>query len=227
MAFSLLWSLGFIISIVVFSILIGLSFYFNGSSKKALAKFAVISLIGISIMIYLLCMFKNQIGSFVGAYNYSILFLIAFILIFIGYLMSRENNFKNSFKKVLLLSYLCFTLMSLVCILSKTELLALGDLQISLFTTILFNLLIIITYFAFNKFNIFDNSFKLLKDFYFILGAYFLIVALFIPNIVSLSMDDMKPINIVSIESITVTLVFIIVVVVLGLWYSRNNTLLK
>jgi predicted transporter len=62
---------------------------------------------------------------------------------------------------------------------------------------------------------------------YFILGAYFLMVALFIPNIVSLSMEDMKPINIVSVESIVVTLAFIIVVIVLGLLYWRKNTLLK
>jgi hypothetical protein len=52
-------------------------------------------------------------------------------------------------------------------------------------------------------------------------------VSLFLPNIMSLDMNEMKPINIVSTESTIFTFVFIIVVVVLGLWYYRKNTLLK
>ena len=52
-------------------------------------------------------------------------------------------------------------------------------------------------------------------------------VSLFLPNIISLDMNGMKPINIVSTESMIFTFVFIIVVVVLGLWYYRKNTLLK
>ena len=67
----------------------------------------------------------------------------------------------------------------------------------------------------------------MLRDLYFIFGIYFLIVSLFLPNIISLNMEDMKPINIVSIESMIFTFVFIVVVTVLGLWYYRKNTLLK
>lgn len=40
-------------------------------------------------------------------------------------------------------------------------------------------------------------------------------------------MEAMRPINIVSIESMIFTFVFLIVVAVLGLWYYRKNTLLK
>ena len=226
MAFSLIWSLGFIVSIILFSTIIGLSFYLNNASKKTLTKFVIISLISTSTIIYFTCLFKNQLNSFVGVYNYTIIFLIAFILIFAGYLLSKENNFKDSFKSVLL-SYSCFILMAFVCILYENDLFGFNNFQISLYVSILFNLLIIIVFFVFNRFNIISNSFDSLKDLYFILGAYFLMVALFIPNIVSLSMEDMKPINIVSVESIVVTLAFMIVVIVLGLLYWRKNTLLK
>ena len=65
------------------------------------------------------------------------------------------------------------------------------------------------------------------RDLYFVFGVYFLIVSLLLPNIISLDMNDMKPINIVSIESMIITFVFLIVVAVLGLWYYRKNTLLK
>lgn len=227
MAFSLVWSLGYIISIIVFSILIGLIFYFNDTYKKTLAKYLVISVVSISIIVYLISLFKNQLSSALEVYSYSFIFLIAFVLIFIGYLLSREKNFKNSFKKILSLSYLSFLLIAFVCILSKGGIFGFDSLQISLFTTILFNLLVIVVFFAVKKFNLMNMSFKILRDLYFVFGVYFLIVSLLLPNIMSLDMNAMRPINIVSFESMIFTFVFLIVVAVLGLWYYRKNTLLK
>lgn len=227
MAFSLVWSLGFVISIIIFSVILGLIFYYNDTSKKTLAKYIVISVICTSVLIYSINLFKNQLYSVVGIYNYTFLFLIAFILILIGYLLSKETEFKSSFNKVLSLSYLCFILVAFVCILSRSDLLGLNSLQISLLTAILLNVLIIVVFFAFKKFNLINRSFKILRDLYFVFGLYFLIVSLFLPNIISLDMNDMKPINIVSIESMVFTIVFLIVVAILGLFYYRKNTLLK
>ena len=227
MTFSLVWSLGYIISIIAFSLIIGLILYFNETSIKTLARYAVISVICIPVIVYIISLFKEQLGSAVGIYSYTLIFLIAFVLIFIGYLLSREKNFKNSFIKVISLSYLCFLLIAFVCIVSKGNILGFDSLQISLFTTIIFNLLVIIVFFTLRKFNIIDNSSNILRDSYFIFGVYFLIVSLFLPNIIGLDMKDMRPINIVSIESMVITIVFIVVVAVLGLWYYRKNTLLK
>ncbi len=227
MAFSLVWSLGYLISIIVFSTVIGLIFYFNETSKKDLAKYLFVSVICTFAMIYVMGLFKDQLYSAIGIYNYALLFLIAFILILIGYLLSKEKTFKGSFKKVLSLSYLSFLLVALVCVLSRSDLFGLNSLQVTLVTTILFNLLIVAVFFTLKKFNLTAESFKMLRDLYFIFGIYFLIVSLFLPNIISLNMEDMKPINIVSIESMIFTFVFIVVVTVLGLWYYRKNTLLK
>lgn len=99
MAFSLVWSLGYVGAIIVFSIFIGLIFSFNDISKKTLAKYVLVSFISTSLIIYLLDLFKNQLNSAIGIYNYAFLFLIAFILIFIGFLLSKENDLKNSFEK--------------------------------------------------------------------------------------------------------------------------------
>ena len=223
---ALVWSLGYVISIIVFSIIIGLIFYFNDTPKKNLAKYLVVSVVSTSVIVYLISLFKNQLGTAFGLYSYSFIFLISFVLIFIGYLLSRENNFKNSFKKILLLSYSCFLLITFVCILSSS-ILGFNSLQISLFTAILFNILVIIVFFTIKRFNLIGISFKILKDLYFIFGLYFLIVSLFLPNIMDLDMEAMRPINIVSIESMIFTFVFLIVVAVFGLWYYRKNTLLK
>lgn len=227
MAFSLVWSLGYLASIIVFSILLGLIFYFNETSKKTLVKYVAVSVICTSAIVYLISLFRNQLYSAFGVYNYTLVFIIAFVLIFIGYLLSIESNFKNSFKRILSLSYLSFLLIALVCVLSRSDLLGFKSLQISLFTAILLNLLVVAVFFTLKKLNLKDRSFKILRDLYFIFGVYFLMVSLFLPNILSLDMKDMKPINIVSIESMIFTIVLLIVVAVLGLWYYRKNTLLK
>ena len=227
MTFSLVWSLGYVISIIVFSLIIGLILYLNETSIKTLAKYEVISVICIPIIVYIISLFKEQLSSAIGVYSYTLIFLIAFVLIFIGYLLSREKNIKNSFKKVIPLSYLCFILIAFVCIISKGDLFGFNTLQISLFTTILFNLLVVVVFFTLRKLNLIGKSSNLLRDLYFVFGVYFLIVSLFLPNIIGLDMKDMRPINIVSIESMIITIVFIVVVAVLGLWYYRRNTLLK
>ena len=164
MAFSLVWSLGYLISIIVFSTVIGLIFYFNEISNKALAKYLVVSVICTSAVIYVISIFKNQLYSAIGVYNYTFLFLIAFVLIFIGYILSREDNFKNCFKKVLSLSYLSFILVAFVCVLSREDLFGLNSLQVTVFTTILFNLLIVTVFFILKRLNLVDRSFKILRE---------------------------------------------------------------
>ena len=62
---------------------------------------------------------------------------------------------------------------------------------------------------------------------YFILGIYCLMISLLLPNIISLNMSDMKPINIVSIDSAAFSFVLLVIIVVLGLLYYKKNSLLK
>lgn len=225
MAFSLLWSFGLVISILVFAIAIGLSLGYADISKKALAIFSVGSIICTFILVYVISLFKIQLNSAMGAYNYLLLFLIALMLMFIGYSINRQN--KQNFIKILSLPYLCFILTVVMCVGSKESLFGLNSLQISLLTAILFSLIMVIAFFCCKKFNFINVSYKSLGSMYFILGIYCLVVSLFLPNIVGLNMDDMKPINVVSLESIAITVVLLIVVVILGLFYYKKNTLLK
>ena len=224
MAFSLLWSLGFIISIMIFSVAIGLIISYENFSNIDLAKFSIVSLICTFILIYAINIFKIQLISAIGNYSFLLLFVISLLLMFIGYLV---NKGKNNSKKVILLSYLSFMLLALICICSKEPLLGLNPFYISLFATILFNLIIILVFFCCKRFNFINISDNSLGSMYFILGVYSLMVSLLLPNIMSLNMKDMKPINIVSIEYILVTIALLILVIVLGLLYYRKNTLLK
>lgn len=222
MGFNILWSVAFIVSILIFSVIIGLFINCNIDSKRNLAKLSIVSFISVGISVYLISIFKIQLDSLIGEYNYILLFLIAFLLMAIGYIILKQKDYKKTFLKVLLLSYVSFILSMMICIGFGESIFGLDDLQISLFTTVVFNLLIIgISYVKINY------TYRNFGSMYFILGIYCLMISLLLPNIISLNMSDMKPINIVSIDSAAFSFVLLVIIVVLGLLYYKKNSLLK
>ncbi|MGN0174992.1 MAG: DUF2162 family putative transporter [Methanobrevibacter sp.] len=222
MGFSILWSVAFIVSILIFSTIIGLFINCNIDSKRNLAKLSIVSFISVGIFVYLISIFKIQLDSLIGEYNYILLFLIAFLLMTIGYIILKQKDYKKTFLKVLLLSYVSFILSMMICIGFGESIFGLDDLQISLLTTVVFNLLIIgISYVKINY------TYRNFGSMYFILGIYCLMISLLLPNIISLNMSDMKPINIVSIDSAAFSFVLLVIIVVLGLLYYKKNSLLK
>lgn len=227
MAFSLLWSCGLVISIVIFAVAFGLTLSNGNVSRKFLTIFTAGSLVATFLLIYLMDIFKVQLNSMMGTYNYLLLFLIALILIFTGYVINGADNYKRNFARVFSLSYLCFMLTVLICVASKQSLLGLNSLQLGLFTACLFSLIMILTFVACKRIKLIGESQESLGTLYIIAGIYFLVVSLLLPNIMALDMNAMKPINVVSIESIAVAILVLVVVVVLGLLYYKKNTLLK
>lgn len=222
MGFNILWSVVFIVSILIFSVIIGLFINCNIDSKRNLAKLSIVSFISVGIFVYLISIFKIQLDSLIGEYNYILLFLIAFLLMAIGYIILKQKDYKKTFLKVLLLSYVSFILSMMICIGFGESIFGLDDLQISLLTTVVFNLLIIgISYVKINY------TYRNFGSMYFILGIYCLMISLLLPNIISLNMSDMKPINIVSIDSAAFSFVLLVIIVVLGLLYYKKNSLLK
>lgn len=222
MGFNILWSVAFIVSILIFSVIIGLFINCNIDSKRNLAKLSIVSFKSVGIFVYLISIFKIQLDSLIGEYNYILLFLIAFLLMAIGYIILKQKDYKKTFLKVLLLSYVSFILSMMICIGFGESIFGLDDLQISLLTTVVFNLLIIgISYVKINY------TYRNFGSMYFILGIYCLMISLLLPNIISLNMSDMKPINIVSIDSAAFSFVLLVIIVVLGLLYYKKNSLLK
>ena len=222
MGFNILWSVAFIVSILIFSVIIGLFINCNIDSKRNLAKLSIVSFISVGIFVYLISIFKIKLDSLIGEYNYILLFLIAFLLMAIGYIILKQKDYKKTFLKVLLLSYVSFILSMMICIGFGESIFGLDDLQISLLTTVVFNLLIIgISYVKINY------TYRNFGSMYFILGIYCLMISLLLPNIISLNMSDMKPINIVSIDSAAFSFVLLVIIVVLGLLYYKKNSLLK
>ena len=104
MAFSLLWSFGLIISILIFAVAIGFCLGYAGISRKSLAIVSIGSIICTFILVYAINLFKNQLNLVMGAYNYLLLFLIAFVMMFIGYSINKHDEDKRNFTKAISLS---------------------------------------------------------------------------------------------------------------------------
>ena len=227
MAFSLLWSFGLVISILIFAVAIGFCLGCAGTGGKPLAIVSVGSVICTFILVYGINMFKTQLNSAMGSYNYLLLFLIALVLMFIGFSINKQNEDKGNLMKIISLSYLCFILTVVMCVGSKESLFGLDSFQISILAAVLFGLIMVMAFFASGKLDFINISYGSLGSMYFILGIYCLVVCLFLPNIIGLNMDDMRPINVGSLESIAGTVVLLIVVTALGLVYNKKKTLLK
>ncbi len=93
MGFNILWSVAFIVSILIFSVIIGLFINCNIDSKRNLAKLSIVSFISVGIFVYLISIFKIQLDSLIGEYNYILLFLIAFLLMAIGYIILKQKDY--------------------------------------------------------------------------------------------------------------------------------------
>ena len=159
-------------------------------------------------------------------YNYLLLFLIAFALILTAYLINKDEDVGKKFRKLFILSYISFILMAFMCIVSKQALFGLNSLEISLLTSVLFVAVTLIVYFAAKKLN-FKVSFRGFESLYYIFGIYCLVISLFLPNIISLDMSKMSQINIVSIESMVLTIVFLVIVAVVGLFYYKKKSMFR
>lgn len=99
MGFNILWSVAFIVSILIFSVIIGLFINCNIDSKRNLAKLSIVSFISVGIFVYLISIFKIQLDSLIGEYNYILLFLIAFLLMAIGYIILKQKDYKKNIFK--------------------------------------------------------------------------------------------------------------------------------
>ena len=66
MVFSSLWSIAFIGSIIIFSIVIGLILGLN-VSKKYMVKFSIVSIMIMLILIYLMNLYNDQLNLAIGS----------------------------------------------------------------------------------------------------------------------------------------------------------------
>lgn len=230
-AVNILWQVGILSAVLIFGIKLGLATGLADMSKKYLALVSIGYGGGVLILTEISSHFTNQITDLIYTYNFEFFLIMAVIMILAGIFTIREykvfekNTTKATCMAVVAPCPCCFGSI-IVSIMLVAPSVGLGLIDLSFIVAGALVLTIVLTYFASNYLVKFINkSYPIvLGNFMFFLGIYFLLSALFLPNITAMIQNPMDAITISSPYSLIGALMLMIVIVVIGGLISRRNS---
>lgn len=230
-AVNILWQVGILSAVLIFGIKLGLATGLADMSKKYLALVSIGYGGGVLILTEISSHFKNQITDLIYTYNFEFFLIMAVIMILAGIFTIREykvfekNTTKATCMAVVAPCPCCFGSI-IVSIMLVAPSVGLGLIDLSFIVAGALVLTIVLTYFASNYLVKFINKPYpiVLGNFMFFLGIYFLLSALFLPNIAAMIQNPMDAITISSPYSLIGALMLMIVIVVIGGLISRRNS---
>lgn len=230
-AVNILWQVGILSAVLIFGIKLGLATGLANMSKKYLALVSIGYGGGVLILTEISSHFTNQITDLIYTYNFEFFLIMAVIMILAGIFTIREYNvFEKNTTKATCMAVVapcpcCFGSI-IVSIMLVAPSVGLGLIDLSFIVAGALVLTIVLTYFASNYLVKFINKPYpiVLGNFMFFLGIYFLLSALFLPNITAMIQNPMDAITISSPYSLIGALMLVIVIVVIGGLISRRNS---
>lgn len=230
-AVNILWQVGILSAVLIFGIKLGLATGLANMSKKYLALVSIGYGGGVLILTEISSHFTNQITDLIYTYNFEFFLIMAVIMILAGIFTIREykvfekNTTKATCMAVVAPCPCCFGSI-IVSIMLVAPSVGLGLIDLSFIVAGALVLTIVLTYFASNYLVKFINKPYpiVLGNFMFFLGIYFLLSALFLPNITAMIQNPMDAITISSPYSLIGALMLVIVIVVIGGLISRRNS---
>lgn len=230
-AVNILWQVGILSAVLIFGIKLGLATGLANMSKKYLALVSIGYGGGVLILTEISSHFTNQITDLIYTYNFEFFLIMAVIMILAGIFTIREykvfekNTTKATCMAVVAPCPCCFGSI-IVSIMLVAPSVSLGLIDLSFIVAGALVLTIVLTYFASNYLVKFINKPYpiVLGNFMFFLGIYFLLSALFLPNITAMIQNPMDAITISSPYSLIGALMLMIVIVVIGGLISRRNS---
>ena len=230
-AINILWQLGILSAVLIFGIKLGLATGLANMSKKYLAVVSIGYGGGVLILTKISSFFTEQITDLIYTYNFEFFLIMAVIMILAGIFTIREykvfekNTTAATCMAVVAPCPCCFGSI-IVSIMLVAPTVGLGLMDLSLVVAGALVLTIVVTYFASNFLVKFINKPYpiVLGNFMFFLGIYFLLSALFLPNITAMIQNPMDAISIASPYSLIGALVIILVVIAVGGIISRRNS---
>lgn len=228
---STLWQLGILAAVLIFGIKLGLATGLANFSKKYLATVCVGYGGGVLILSYISSFFASQITDLIYTYNFEFFLIMAVIMILAGIFTIREykvyerNTAAATCMAIVAPCPCCFGSI-IVSILLVAPTVGLGAVNLSVYVAIALVLTIILTYYASNYFvKLINKPYPIvLGNFMFFLGIYFLLSSLFLPNITSMLGNTLGAITIESVDSLSITVIGIVILMVIGLIYSRKRS---
>ncbi len=230
----MLWQLGILAAVLVFGIKLGLAVGLANLSKKYLATVCLGYGGGVLILAEISSHYTSQITDLIYTYNSLFFIIMAIIMILAGVFTIREwkvfekNTTAATCAAVIAPCPCCFGSI-IVSILLVAPTVGLGPFDLSKFVALALVLTIILTYFASNVFvKYIDKPYPIvLGNFMFFLGIYFLLSALVIPNIASIMNKSMGAISISSFENLLGSIIALIVLIGIGVMFSRKDNILS
>ncbi|MBR3140342.1 MAG: DUF2162 domain-containing protein [Methanobrevibacter sp.] len=230
-AINILWQLGILSAVLIFGIKLGLATGLANMSKKYLAVVSIGYGGGVLILTEISSFFTKEITDLIYTYNFEFFLIMAIIMILAGVFTIREykvfeqNTTAATCMAVVAPCPCCFGSI-IVSIMLVAPTVGLGLMDLSLVVAGALVLTIIITYFASNYLvKLINKPYPIvLGNFMFFLGVYFLLSALFLPNITAMIQNPMDSLSISSPYSLIGALILMIVLVAIGGLISRRNS---
>lgn len=231
---SVLWQFGILAAILVFGIKVGLASGLANLSKKLFALICIGYGGGVLIISAVASLYAEQLTQAIYSYNSIFYIIMALIMIIAGLFTIREykvhdhNTSTATSLAVIAPCPCCFgSIVASVLIVAPT--IGVGAFYLSWFAAAALVAVIAITYFASNIIIRYTSKPYpiILGNFMLLLGAYFLLSAIVIPNIAGSLSKDFGSLTMSSPETILAIVVMLIVLVIIGIFINkRSNSLL-
>ncbi|WP_405267880.1 DUF2162 domain-containing protein [Methanobrevibacter sp.] len=228
---NLLWQLGILSAVLIFGIKLGLATGLANMSKKYLALVSIGYGGGVLILTKISSFYTEEITNLIYTYNFEFFLIMAAIMILAGIFTIREykvferNTTAATCMAVIAPCPCCFGSI-IVSIMLVAPTVGLGLFDLSIYVAGALVLTIVATYFASNIIVRFiDKPYPIvLGNFMFFLGMYFLISALFLPNITAMIQNPMGAITISSMDNVSIVLILILFIMLIGGIISKKNS---
>ena len=225
-----LWQFGILAAILVFGIKVGLASGLANLSKKLLAIICVGYGGGVLIISAVASLYAEQLTQAIYSYNSIFYIIMALIMIIAGLITIREwkvhdhNTSTATSLAVIAPCPCCFgSIVASILIVAPT--IGVGAFYLSWFAAAALVAVIIITYFASNVIvKLTSKPYPIiLGNFMLLLGAYFLLSAIVIPNIAGSLSKDFGELSISAPQSVIAVVIMIVALVIIGVFLNKKS----
>ena len=231
---SVLWQVGIFASVLVFGIKIGLASGLANLPKKLFAVICIAYGGGVILISYIASFFAEQLVQAIYSYNTIFYIIMASIMIIAGLFTIREwkihdkNTSTATSLAIIAPCPCCFgSIIASVLVVAPT--IGVSSLNLSWYAAAALVAVMIVTYLASNTIVRFIKKPYpvILGNFMLLLGAYFLLSAIVIPNIAGVLTKTLTPISIGSPQDVLMIVVAFAILMVAGVVVNKRGNILE
>lgn len=231
---SVLWQVGIFASVMVFGIKIGLASGLANLSKKLFAVILIAYGGGVVVLSYVASFFAEPLIQAIYGYNSIFYIIMASIMIIAGLFTIREwkihdkNTSTATSLAIIAPCPCCFgSIIASVIIVAPT--IGVSSLNLSWYAAIALVVVMAVTYLASNTIVRFINRPYpiVLGNFMLLIGAYFLLSAIVIPNIAGVLQKNLTPITMGSPQDILMIILAFAILIAGGIVIKKRGNILE